>query len=85
MGIPLREGREFDGRTAAGEVVVNEALARQQWPDGGGLGERLRVGPEGEPLTVIGIAANNRDHGRRVPAHALLAAAGLGVRGQASR
>ncbi len=64
MGIPVREGREFDGRKPAEEVMVNEALARQQWPDGGGLGERLRVGPEGEPLTVIGIAANTRDHGR---------------------
>ena len=64
MGIPMREGREFDGRKPGGEVVVNEALARQQWPDGGGIGERLRVGPEGEPFTVIGIAADNRDHGR---------------------
>jgi hypothetical protein len=63
MGIAMREGQEFDGRKAAGEVVVNEALARQQWPNGGGLGERLRVGPAGEPFTVIGIAANNRDHG----------------------
>ena len=44
--------------------MVNEALARQQWPGGGGLGERLRVGPKGEPLTVIGIAANTRDRGR---------------------
>jgi hypothetical protein len=32
MGIVVREGREFDGRTAAAEVMVNEALARQQWP-----------------------------------------------------
>jgi predicted permease len=63
MGIPMREGREFDA-APAGEVVVNEALARQQWPNGGGIGERLRVGPEGESLTVVGIAANNRDHGR---------------------
>jgi predicted permease len=64
MGIPVREGREFDSRKPAAEAVVNEALARQQWPDGGGIGERLRVGPQGEPLTVIGIAANTRDHGR---------------------
>ena len=60
MGIPMREGREFDSRKPGGEVVVNEALARQQWPDGGGIGERLRVGPEGEPLTVIGIAEDMR-------------------------
>ena len=63
MGIPLREGREFDSRRPAGEVLVNEALARQQWPDGGGIGEALRVGSEGELLTVTGLAANTRDHG----------------------
>ncbi len=57
MGIAMLEGREFQPGPAAGEVVINQSFARQQWPAGGGLGETLRIGPEGMLLNVVGITA----------------------------
>jgi predicted permease len=62
MGIPLVAGREF----AAGDVsavIINQPLARQQWPDGRGLGETLRIGDRGTPVTVIGITAKSHTRG----------------------
>jgi len=69
--IPLRQGRMFteqdDGR-APGVVLVNEAMARQLWPKGDAVGERItlfkRWGPQYEepPRQVIGVVADIRDH-----------------------
>jgi putative ABC transport system permease protein len=62
MGIGLAEGREFgDGST--GQVVMSGTLARTLWPNGGAIGQSVRVGEHGEPLTVIGITANTRTRG----------------------
>jgi predicted permease len=57
LGIPLRAGRSFsDG--ASDEVVLNETLARQLWPDGDAVGGRL-AGPGGAPgRRVVGVAAD---------------------------
>ncbi len=46
MGISMAAGREFDGAGASSDVIVNQAFARQQWPDERGLGETLRLGPQ---------------------------------------
>src|SRR5262249_37922027 len=46
MGIPLRAGRTFDAREAAGRpgaVVINEPMARAFFPDGSALGHRLVI------------------------------------------
>jgi len=63
-GIPLVRGRGFDASpaTAAGEVVINEALARRLWPDRDAVGARLRLGDwaGGKWLTVVGIAGDVR-------------------------
>ncbi|HET6319654.1 MAG TPA: FtsX-like permease family protein, partial [Chloroflexota bacterium] len=65
MQIPLRAGRRFDDhdtRAATPVVIVNEELARQQWPGQSALGKRLRMGsPVGNGfswLTVVGVAGN---------------------------
>jgi putative ABC transport system permease protein len=60
--IPLVRGRGFDASpaAAAGEVVINQALARRLWPDRDALGGRLRVGDGNEWLTVVGIAGDVR-------------------------
>lgn len=63
MGIGLAEGREFTDASAAGQVVINGALARTLWPNGGAIGQSFRVGEAGEQLTVIGIAAVTRTRG----------------------
>jgi putative ABC transport system permease protein len=69
--IPLRQGRMFtqqdDGR-APGVVLVNESMARQFWPKGNPVGERITLfkgmGPQYEepPRQVIGVVADIRDH-----------------------
>lgn len=59
MRIPLRQGRTFsDGEDATGSRValVDEVLARREWPDGGALGKQLRLdATTGEPYTVVGV------------------------------
>jgi hypothetical protein len=69
MGIPLAEGREFDEGRSAGQVVINQPFARKQWPAGGALGATLRIGDDGTPVTVVGIAARTHTRGldREVP------------------
>jgi putative ABC transport system permease protein len=69
MGIPVAEGREFDDGRSTGQVVINQPFAQKQWPAGGALGALLRIGPEGTPVTVVGIAARTHTRGldREVP------------------
>jgi putative ABC transport system permease protein len=65
MGIPLVAGREFEDGGSAANVIINQPLARLQWPDGGGLGRTLRIGA-GDRLrtvTVIGITAKTHTRG----------------------
>jgi predicted permease len=57
MGIPLTAGRELQVDPGAAEVVVNQPLAEQLWPDGRGVGELLRIGNGGRAVTVVGITA----------------------------
>jgi ABC-type lipoprotein release transport system permease subunit len=47
----------------AGAVIVNQPFARQQWPDGRGLGETIRIGPSGDVFTVVGITGAHRTRG----------------------
>jgi putative ABC transport system permease protein len=60
MGIALTAGRTFSVTEGVSEVVVNGAFARQQWPDGRGVGETLRIGTEGAVATVVGITADTQ-------------------------
>jgi predicted permease len=62
MGIAIAEGREF-GQVAAGEVVINGSLAQAFWPEGGALGQSLRLGKDGERVTVIGVTGKTRTRG----------------------
>jgi predicted permease len=63
MGIPLAAGREFEAGRASAEVVINQPLAKRQWPDGRGLGETLRVGESGAVVVVVGITAKTHTRG----------------------
>ena len=59
LRIPLVRGREFtdaDRAGAAPVVVVNEAFARANWPEGDALGRRLTTGDASGPFaTVVGV------------------------------
>ena len=65
MGVPLLEGRLFtdqDTNESARVVIVNEKLARKQWPGQDPIGRRLRMdGNNNSPwLTVVGVVGNVR-------------------------
>jgi putative ABC transport system permease protein len=69
--IPLRQGRMFtqqDDGLVPGVVLVNEMMARQLWPKGNPVGQRIILfkgeGPQYEesPRQVIGVVADIRDH-----------------------
>ncbi|HKV42482.1 MAG TPA: ABC transporter permease, partial [Blastocatellia bacterium] len=64
MGIPLIAGRAFteaDGLTAPGVVIVSEDLAKDVWPSGNAIGQRIGIGFEGEKArTIVGIVGNVR-------------------------
>jgi predicted permease len=71
--IPVKRGRAFtdrDNSVAPGVVVINEAMAREYWPDGDPLNDRLVIGrgvmkefaTESE-RQIIGIVGDTRDGG----------------------
>jgi predicted permease len=65
MGISLVEGRLLGPSDRAGStqvVVVNEALARDLWPDESAVGRRLAInwGPLEEPWEVVGVVEDVR-------------------------
>jgi predicted permease len=68
LGLDLVSGRGFTQaeRTAeAGVAVVSEAIARQLWPNGDGIGQVVRLEEPSRTLTIVGVV---RDPG---PASAL--------------
>jgi putative ABC transport system permease protein len=68
MGIPLKAGRTLnDGDDSAAQrvVVINEQLARTQFPGENPVGQRLWVGhaealPLSRPRVVVGVVADTR-------------------------
>lgn len=70
--IPIVRGRGFTQRDTAadpGVVVINEAFARQYWPNQNPIGQRLIIGPgmgpafAEPPREIIGVVADTRDAG----------------------
>ncbi len=71
--IPVKKGRTFNDRDTAAAtpvVIINEAMARQYWPQGDPLSDRLSIGKgvmrefaaEGE-RQIIGVVADIRSQG----------------------
>lgn len=72
FGIRLKRGRFFterDSASSASAAVISEAMAKQFWPRGNPIGERITVdkylGPDffAPPREIIGIASDVRDEG----------------------
>ena len=76
IGVPLIEGRFFDARDTAdapGVVIINDALARREWPNQDPIGQHLvttvrYIGPMGSVLMppntkyeIVGIIGNIRN------------------------
>ncbi len=74
MGVRLVQGRIFsvqDGANAPRAAVINEAMARQYWPAGDAVGQRIRLGaqygrreafanlaPEEILVTIVGVVSD---------------------------
>ena len=71
--IPVKRGRSFNDRDtsqAPGAVIINEAMARQYWPKGDPLNDRLVIGRgimrefKDEPeRQIVGVVGDTRDGG----------------------
>jgi predicted permease len=72
LKIPLLRGRAFtqqDDAASPGVVIINQAMARQYWPKGDPLRDRIQIGvgagpafAEG-PRQVVGVVGDTRDFG----------------------
>jgi putative ABC transport system permease protein len=70
MGIRLLEGRLPSEREIwedSGVLLINEAMARQVFPEGNPLGRRIRTGKDEEPLEVIGVVEDVRQKNLEEP------------------
>ncbi len=70
LGVPLVRGREFERRDAVIDprvLVINEAMARREFPGEDPIGQRFSFdsGPDGEPewLEIVGVVGNIRQYG----------------------
>jgi putative ABC transport system permease protein len=70
LGIPVLQGREFDRADAVMNpraVIVNDAMARREWPGQNPIGQRITFGPgpddQPEWLDVVGVVGNVRQYG----------------------
>jgi putative ABC transport system permease protein len=68
MGIPLLAGRELseaDGPRAKPVMVINEAMARQYWPNENPIGWRVTMKDWGPPLTgeIVGVVGDVKTNG----------------------
>jgi len=70
--IPLKKGRMFnvhDDGAAPGVVLISESMAKQYWPKGDAVGQRITigkgVGPEfaEPPREIVGIVGDARNGG----------------------
>ena len=72
MRIPVVGGRGFtdaDRGDAPRVVLINQALARRYWPEGGAVGARINFRPGQMPWReIVGVVADTRDAGRAVDA-----------------
>ncbi len=62
MGIPILAGREFSASDRPGTpavVVINETFAREVFGETNPVGHSFRF-PEGEPITIVGVAKNSK-------------------------
>jgi len=67
IGLPLERGRAFtdaDDEAAPRVAIINEAAARELWPNEDALGKRWRFGARDTAgwITVVGVVANVRQH-----------------------
>jgi predicted permease len=73
MGIPLIAGRDVadsDTRTSPRVILINETLAKQQWPGEDPIGRRITL--DRETMTIVGVVGDIRHRGPSEPPQAEL-------------
>jgi predicted permease len=63
VGIPLLRGRDFSERDIKGSpqvAIVNETMARRQWPGQSALGRRFKLGGRDSSFEVVGVARDSK-------------------------
>jgi predicted permease len=63
VGVPLVRGRDFigrDGEASARSAIVNRRFAEMHFGGGDPLGRRIRLGREGDWMTIVGVVNNIR-------------------------
>jgi putative ABC transport system permease protein len=71
LGIRVLAGRGFTAGDGAGQprvLLVNQALARRQFPGADPLGRRVYVGRDPAPWTIVGVVGDVRQFGLDRPA-----------------
>lgn len=59
LRVPVRSGRVFSVADDGADVaVISQSLARELWPEGGAVGERLVAGQTDRTLEVVGVVAD---------------------------
>jgi putative ABC transport system permease protein len=67
MGIPVVSGRAFDLKDDAGRprvLLVNEALARREFPGEDPVGRFVYVSRDSEPWQIVGVVGDVRQFGQ---------------------
>lgn len=78
LGVPVRSGRDFSVRDtydAPRVAIVNEAFAKQTFPNEDPIGKQVYCGLDMEsakPMTIVGVVADVRQYGPAVSAPAEL-------------
>jgi putative ABC transport system permease protein len=71
LGVPILKGRDFtdaDNDSIPLVTVINEALARQSFPNGDAIGHRIRSGYDRTGfMTIVGVVANMRSSDPALP------------------
>jgi predicted permease len=61
LQIPIVAGRNFNALDAAGPVVINEAMARQYWPNTSPIGQTFLLG-RSERREIVGVMRDAHTH-----------------------
>ena len=73
MDIPVLQGRGIQDTDRAGAqrvVVISKALADRHWPEGGAVGEQIRIWSG--PQEIVGVVANTKNESGASAAEALM-------------
>ena len=67
LGIPIRQGRDFNEGDRAGTpqvAIINEAVARAAFRDREAIGRTIFTGFDSDaPMTIVGVVADSRQYG----------------------